>query len=65
MFSRKHYKEVADIIKINEEVHPEDHEAMNRIIHAFAISFKLDNPRFDRGLFIHATIATTRPAELF
>ena len=64
MFTKKHYEAVAQILKDAELKHPEAREAINEAVDSFCSLFSADNPRFDAGRFIHASIATNRPAML-
>lgn len=62
MFTRIHYKAIAEIIKENTDIQTEvrplyrqgTYDARNRIARAMADFFYPDNPRFDRNKFMEA-----------
>lgn len=51
--SRKHYREVAEILQSAEDV-TTDREALAEVARELALMFKRDNPRFDAGKFFGA-----------
>lgn len=53
MITRKHYKAIAEIIKIHRQ---KDNTASWRMIKRLADYFGIDNPQFDRQKFLAACL---------
>ena len=54
MYTKQHYKALAEIIEQVGQAHPEAHDALTDLIAQLIVYFAKDNPQFDIPKFVRA-----------